>query len=178
MVAFGIGTLPGLIAASFGFRRLSTIARGGPGRVAAGFAIALFGVATVFLAHPAMALFCSTGTPTDNVAPRVNRPVTRLDRGQASLATGTLAFNSATEASGSRPTPMSPELVKRYSAPVPRYTSYPTAPHFSSDVGPETYRAWLGELPAGTRLSALYPHPVLRIALLVLRLLHEGGAAV
>jgi oxygen-independent coproporphyrinogen-3 oxidase len=52
---------------------------------------------------------------------------------------------------------MSPELVKRYSAPVPRYTSYPTAPHFSPDVGPGTYRAWLGELPSGTRLS-LYTH--------------------
>lgn len=52
---------------------------------------------------------------------------------------------------------MSIELVKRYSAPVPRYTSYPTAPHFSSEVGPETYRAWLGELPPGTRLS-LYIH--------------------
>jgi sulfite exporter TauE/SafE len=105
MVAFGIGTLPGLIAASFGFRRLSTIVRGGPVRVAAGFAIALFGVATVFLAHPAAALFCLTGTPTEYVAPRVNRPVTRLDRGQTSIATRTLAFDSATEASGSRPNP-------------------------------------------------------------------------
>ena len=52
---------------------------------------------------------------------------------------------------------MSPELVKRYSAPVPRYTSYPTAAHFSSDVGPETYAAWLAELPAAARLS-LYVH--------------------
>lgn len=52
---------------------------------------------------------------------------------------------------------MSPELVRRYSAPVPRYTSYPTAPHFSPDVGPQTYRAWLGALPTGTRLS-LYTH--------------------
>jgi oxygen-independent coproporphyrinogen-3 oxidase len=52
---------------------------------------------------------------------------------------------------------MSPELVKRYSAPVPRYTSYPTAPHFSADVGPDTYAAWLAELPAAARLS-LYVH--------------------
>lgn len=105
MLAFGIGTLPGLIAASFGFRRLSTIARGGPRRVAAGFCIALFGVATVFLAHPAAALFCLTGTPTEHVAPRVNRPAERLDRGQASPGTRTLAFDSATAASGSRPNP-------------------------------------------------------------------------
>lgn len=52
---------------------------------------------------------------------------------------------------------MSPEFVKRYSAPVPRYTSYPTAPHFSADIGPDTYRAWLAELQPGTRLS-LYAH--------------------
>ncbi len=52
---------------------------------------------------------------------------------------------------------MRPELVKRYSAPVPRYTSYPTAPHFSSSIGPETYAAWLAELPDGLRLS-LYLH--------------------
>lgn len=63
MASFGIGTLPGLIAATFGFHRLTAAARGGIGRVAAGFAIALFGVATVFLAHPAAALLCLTGTP-------------------------------------------------------------------------------------------------------------------
>lgn len=52
---------------------------------------------------------------------------------------------------------MSPELVKRYSAPVPRYTSYPTAPHFSGEIGPQTYAAWLAALPVGARLS-LYMH--------------------
>ena len=52
---------------------------------------------------------------------------------------------------------MSPELVKRYSAPVPRYTSYPTAPHFSAAVGPDTYATWLADLPAAARLS-LYVH--------------------
>lgn len=52
---------------------------------------------------------------------------------------------------------MSLELAKRYSTPVPRYTSYPTAPHFSADVGAATYRAWLAELKLGTRLS-LYSH--------------------
>jgi oxygen-independent coproporphyrinogen-3 oxidase len=40
---------------------------------------------------------------------------------------------------------------------VPRYTSYPTAPHFSADVGPETYEEWLASLPVTTRLS-LYLH--------------------
>ncbi len=52
---------------------------------------------------------------------------------------------------------MSLELVKRYSAPVPRYTSYPTAPHFSASVGADTYRQWLAELQPATRLS-LYAH--------------------
>jgi oxygen-independent coproporphyrinogen III oxidase len=40
---------------------------------------------------------------------------------------------------------------------VPRYTSYPTAPHFSNAVGPDRYAAWLGALTAETRLS-LYLH--------------------
>jgi len=52
---------------------------------------------------------------------------------------------------------MSPELVKRYAGPVPRYTSYPTAPHFSDEVGETQYAAWLAALPHSARLS-LYLH--------------------
>lgn len=40
---------------------------------------------------------------------------------------------------------------------VPRYTSYPTAPHFSAAVGPELYGEWLGALPLKASLS-LYIH--------------------
>jgi oxygen-independent coproporphyrinogen-3 oxidase len=40
---------------------------------------------------------------------------------------------------------------------VPRYTSYPTAPHFTGSVGPETYATWLAALPANASLS-LYLH--------------------
>jgi oxygen-independent coproporphyrinogen-3 oxidase len=40
---------------------------------------------------------------------------------------------------------------------VPRYTSYPTAPHFSDAVGPEVAAGWLAALPVATRLS-LYLH--------------------
>lgn len=40
---------------------------------------------------------------------------------------------------------------------VPRYTSYPSAPHFSAAVGPAEYRAWLNALPGGSRVS-LYIH--------------------
>ncbi len=40
---------------------------------------------------------------------------------------------------------------------APRYTSYPTAPHFSQAVGPEQMRLWLRELPDTATLS-LYFH--------------------
>jgi oxygen-independent coproporphyrinogen-3 oxidase len=40
---------------------------------------------------------------------------------------------------------------------APRYTSYPTAPHFSAAVGPGEARRWLGELPEDATLS-LYFH--------------------
>jgi oxygen-independent coproporphyrinogen-3 oxidase len=39
----------------------------------------------------------------------------------------------------------------------PRYTSYPTAPHFSASIGPAAYRDWLAALPGSDRLS-LYLH--------------------
>ncbi len=40
---------------------------------------------------------------------------------------------------------------------VPRYTSYPTAPHFVAAVGPDTYAEWLAALPRQATLS-LYIH--------------------
>ena len=49
------------------------------------------------------------------------------------------------------------ELVDRYSQPVPRYTSYPTAPHFHGGVNAQVYAGWLAELPARASLS-LYLH--------------------
>ena len=49
------------------------------------------------------------------------------------------------------------DLVRRHAAPVPRYTSYPTAPHFGPEVDEATYRGWLAALPDGTALS-LYAH--------------------
>ena len=47
--------------------------------------------------------------------------------------------------------------IERLAAPVPRYTSYPTAPHFHAGVTSETYRRWLGALPDEASLS-LYLH--------------------
>ena len=52
---------------------------------------------------------------------------------------------------------MDPELLARYDRPVPRYTSYPTAPHFHVGVGADDYQRWLAELPRDARLS-LYLH--------------------
>src|SRR3569832_2280250 len=40
---------------------------------------------------------------------------------------------------------------------LPRYTSYPTAPHFSPEIGADTYAGWLAELPGGSSAS-LYLH--------------------
>jgi oxygen-independent coproporphyrinogen-3 oxidase len=52
---------------------------------------------------------------------------------------------------------MDPHLLAQYDRPVPRYTSYPTAPHFSAGVDAATYAKWLRGLPTGTPLS-LYVH--------------------
>jgi oxygen-independent coproporphyrinogen III oxidase len=47
--------------------------------------------------------------------------------------------------------------IELFSARVPRYTSYPTAPHFHAGITGETLRGWLAELPPGMPLS-LYLH--------------------
>lgn len=44
-----------------------------------------------------------------------------------------------------------------FDARVPRYTSYPTAPHFSDTTGPASAREWLSAIPAGSKVS-LYIH--------------------
>ena len=41
--------------------------------------------------------------------------------------------------------------------PVPRYTSYPTVPHFSTGIDASIYRAWLSELDPNAPIS-LYLH--------------------
>jgi oxygen-independent coproporphyrinogen-3 oxidase len=53
---------------------------------------------------------------------------------------------------------MNSELLAKYDGVrVPRYTSYPTAPHFSPAVAADRYREWLGALAPGTGIS-LYLH--------------------
>ncbi|HSR71327.1 MAG TPA: oxygen-independent coproporphyrinogen III oxidase, partial [Kiloniellales bacterium] len=52
---------------------------------------------------------------------------------------------------------MTADLLARYDLRVPRYTSYPTAPHFGPQVGPETYDGWLAGVDPALPLS-LYLH--------------------
>lgn len=49
------------------------------------------------------------------------------------------------------------ELVNRHAASLPRYTSYPTANHFNSAIGPADYKSWLADLCNDVALS-LYVH--------------------
>jgi len=44
-----------------------------------------------------------------------------------------------------------------FDARVPRYTSYPTAPHFGNTASPSLFADWIEAIPAGTAIS-LYLH--------------------
>lgn len=48
-------------------------------------------------------------------------------------------------------------IAEMFSAKVPRYTSYPTAPHFHAGIDARAYGAWLGSIPQDQPLS-LYVH--------------------
>jgi oxygen-independent coproporphyrinogen-3 oxidase len=52
---------------------------------------------------------------------------------------------------------MTPRIEKYFSARVPRYTSYPTAPHFSAEVDAKRYETWLSRIDPRSDLS-LYLH--------------------
>ncbi len=53
--------------------------------------------------------------------------------------------------------PQEAALIDRFEGSAPRYTSYPTAPHFTPQVGVDSYRQWLARLPEGAEIS-LYAH--------------------
>ncbi|HLI14375.1 MAG TPA: oxygen-independent coproporphyrinogen III oxidase [Alphaproteobacteria bacterium] len=52
---------------------------------------------------------------------------------------------------------MRSNILSKYLRSVPRYTSYPTAPHFTPEVNADRYREWLVGLDEATPLS-LYLH--------------------
>ena len=63
------------------------------------------------------------------------------------------------------------DLVQKYNVPGPRYTSYPPAPQFTDQVTWPEVAAKIGQAQeSAARSFPLLPHPVLRVALLVLRL--------
>ena len=52
---------------------------------------------------------------------------------------------------------LTPNTLSRAEARVPRYTSYPTAPHFTTEVGAAEAESWLAATQAGRPVS-LYVH--------------------
>ncbi len=52
---------------------------------------------------------------------------------------------------------MSRSVPRHYDARVPRYTSYPTAPHFHDGIDETVYREWLTRVNAESSVS-LYFH--------------------
>jgi oxygen-independent coproporphyrinogen-3 oxidase len=53
---------------------------------------------------------------------------------------------------------MRPDLAACYGQErLPRYTSYPTAPHFSAAIGPDCYAEWLQAIPRSA-VASLYLH--------------------
>jgi oxygen-independent coproporphyrinogen-3 oxidase len=53
---------------------------------------------------------------------------------------------------------MRSDLARQYGQDrLPRYTSYPTAPHFNPAIGEADYRRWLGSVPA-RRPASIYLH--------------------
>ena len=52
---------------------------------------------------------------------------------------------------------MPTQLIAKYDTRIPRYTSYPTAPHFHAGITPEIFRGWLSGMSATQELS-LYLH--------------------
>ena len=48
------------------------------------------------------------------------------------------------------------DLLRTYGGPAPRYTSYPTAPHFGTDVSADTVAGWLRGMTA--RHASVYVH--------------------
>ena len=90
---------------------------------------------------------------------RNNLPGVAPDQGDESIA---------------RPKKTAMTPLQIYSAHVPRYTSYPTAPHFHKGV--DRRRIWRVAWHPAPRHAALplSAHTVLRHAVLVLRLSHHG----
>jgi oxygen-independent coproporphyrinogen III oxidase len=59
-----------------------------------------------------------------------------------------------------------PSAFEKYAKiKVPRYTSYPTAPHFSTHLSAATYREWLARLDPDEPISLYSARAVLQAAM-------------
>ena len=67
---------------------------------------------------------------------------------------------------------MMPRIEPNIFRTCPRYTSYPTAPHFSAEVDAKRYESWLTRLDPNSEHFALRACAVLPADVLVLRLQH------
>lgn len=70
----------------------------------------------------------------------------------------TASSNSVARPSASSLNGFDPYLVRKYNQPGPRYTSYPTAPHFRDDIPPATLLADCLESSARNPSLSLYVH--------------------
>ena len=77
-----------------------------------------------------------------------------LDTSQGEQACGQESLADLVESAGF---PMSQSHARKYARSLPRYTSYPTAPHFHDGIGIKTYRSWLEAITDRQSLS-LYAH--------------------
>ncbi len=87
-------------------------------------------------------------------------PATRSSHARLIVPRGTSGgFTQVKVARGGtkQSTGMTPELIAHYDPRVPRYTSYPAAPHFKPEVNSSTFAEWLSGTPQQTALS-LYLH--------------------
>lgn len=77
---------------------------------------------------------------------QVSEPASRMDKTAQNL-----------RAAGHVQTDRTAELLRKYDLPVPRYTSYPTAPHFSQTYTQDTFAQQVADIPADAQAS-LYVH--------------------
>jgi len=75
------------------------------------------------------------------------------DCAAGALPPGILISINAAGARNSRNAVMYIQKLAASERAVPRYTSYPTAPHFGPAVNGQTYGAWLESLPGSAALS-------------------------
>ena len=96
------------------------------------------------------------------ILPRKSVPIPpivslKLDLAQSGLAGKLIGLCSVITNTGEPRMRASASLAKYSELNLPRYTSYPTAPHFGADIDGGVYRDWISGLPKDDAVS-LYVH--------------------